>query len=64
MNARYLEKTCAMWADNGIVTHELAEQYLAFLKQERSNENAVKKLLGIGKPRAYGGGARFYPQMV
>lgn len=47
MNARYLEKTCAMWADNGIVTHELAEQYLAFLKQERSNENAVKKLLGI-----------------
>lgn len=47
MNARYLEKTCAAWADNGIVTHELAEQYLAFLKRERSNENAVKKILGI-----------------
>lgn len=47
MNARYLEKVCAAWTDNGIVTHELAEEYLTFLKQERSNETAVKKLLGI-----------------
>lgn len=47
MNARYLEKVCASWADNGITTHEQAEQYLSFLKASRQNESAVKKLFGI-----------------
>ena len=47
MNARYLEKVCAGWADNGITTHELAEQYLSYLKQSRQNEAAVQKLFGI-----------------
>lgn len=47
MNARSLEKTCAIWSDRGIITHELAEQYLTYVKQQRSNETAVKRLLGI-----------------
>lgn len=47
MNARFLERTCGLWSDRGIVTHELAEQYLTFLKQQRSNETAVKRLIGI-----------------
>lgn len=47
VNARYIEKVCATWADNGITTHERAEQYLSFLKQSRQNEAAVRKLFGI-----------------
>ena len=30
-NIRYIEKVCATWADNGITTHELAEQYLSLI---------------------------------
>ena len=47
MNARYLEKTCAAWADNGILTHDLAEQYLTFLKQSKSNEAVIRRITGI-----------------
>lgn len=47
VNARYIEKVCATWADNGINTHELAEQYLNLLEKSKTNENKVKKLFGI-----------------
>ena len=47
MSARYLEKTCAAWADNGILTHDLAEQYLTFLKQSKSHEAIIRKITGI-----------------
>lgn len=47
VNARYIEKVCANWADNGIVTHELAEQYLKLLKQSKTNQRKVQKLFGI-----------------
>lgn len=47
VNARYIEKVCASWADNGITTHELAEQYLNLIKQSKSNEEQIKKLFGI-----------------
>lgn len=47
VNARYIEKVCATWADNGITTHERAEQYLNFLKQSRQNETLIQKMFGI-----------------
>lgn len=47
VNARYIEKVCTTWADNGINTHELAEQYLNLLKQSRLNEMKVQKIFGI-----------------
>lgn len=47
MNARYIEKVCIGWADNGITTHELAEQYLSMSRQSKQNEDIVKKLFGI-----------------
>lgn len=47
VNARYIEKVCTSWADNGINTHELAEQYLNLLKQTRLNELKVQKIFGI-----------------
>ena len=47
MNARYLEKLCADWADRGITSHEAAEEYLSRLKQERNNEAQIKRLFGI-----------------
>ncbi|WMJ23383.1 DnaD domain protein [Paludicola sp. MB14-C6] len=47
VNARYIEKVCANWADNGIVTHELAEQYLNLLKKSKTNQCKVQKIFGI-----------------
>jgi len=47
VNARYFEKVCASWSDNGINTHEMAEQYLSLLKNKRLNENKVKQTFGI-----------------
>lgn len=47
VNARYIEKVCTSWADNGINTHELAEQYLNLLKQTRLNELKIQKIFGI-----------------
>lgn len=47
ISARYIEKVCTSWADNGIRTHELAEQYLNLLKQSRLNEMKVQKIFGI-----------------
>lgn len=47
VNARYLEKVCASWADRGINTHELAEQSLNILKQTNKNAEKVKKAFGI-----------------
>ena len=46
-NIRYIEKVCATWADHGITTHELAEQYLTLQKQARQEETKIKKLFGI-----------------
>ena len=46
-NARYIEKVCAAWADNGITTHTRAEQYLQLMAQSRQEEEAVKKMFGI-----------------
>lgn len=46
-NFRYIEKICANWADKGINTHELAEQYLSFLKQIKQDEAKIKKMFGI-----------------
>ncbi len=47
VNARYIEKVCASWADNGITTHELAEQYLSISKTSKNNEDKIKKVFGI-----------------
>lgn len=46
-SARNLEKLCAAWSDNGITTHERAEQYLSHLKVARQNEEQIKQLFGI-----------------
>ncbi|MFZ2538328.1 MAG: DnaD domain protein [Oscillospiraceae bacterium] len=47
VNARYIEKVCASWADNGITTHELAEQYLNISKSSKTNEDKIKKVFGL-----------------
>lgn len=47
VNARYIEKVCASWADKGITSHDLAEQYLTLLKNTKQNENQLKTLFGI-----------------
>lgn len=47
VNARYFEKVCASWSDNGINTHEMAEQYLSLLKSKKLNESKVKQVFGI-----------------
>ena len=47
VNARYWEKVCTSWADKGIATHELAEQYLTLIKNAKSTENKVKRVFGI-----------------
>ena len=47
VNARYIEKVCASWADNGITTHELAEQYFTLMKSSKTNEDTIKKVFGI-----------------
>lgn len=47
-SANYLEKVCTNWANNNILTHETAEQYLNYLQESKKNENLVKKLFGIG----------------
>lgn len=46
-NARYLEKLCSSWADSGITSHGMAEQYLNLMKESKQNEAIVKKLFGI-----------------
>lgn len=47
LNARYIEAVCTDWAERGINTHELAEQYLSFIKKNREKESQVKRILGI-----------------
>lgn len=46
-NVRYIEKVCASWAEKGIVTHELAEQYLVLFQQSLQNEAVIRKMFGI-----------------
>lgn len=47
MNARYLEKLCSSWADKGITSHDVAEKYLAMIKQSKQREQQIKQMLGI-----------------
>lgn len=47
VNARYLEKVCASWADHGVTTHDKAEQYLNYLQAAHSNEQQIKSIFGI-----------------
>jgi DnaD/phage-associated family protein len=46
-NLRYIEKTALGWAEDGISTHELAEQKILQLEKRRSFEGKVKALMGI-----------------
>lgn len=46
-NFRYIEKAGLTWADDGIVTHELAETRIRALESQRSYEGRVKSIMGI-----------------
>lgn len=46
-NFRYIEKAGLSWADDGIVTHELAEAKIRLLETQRSYEGRVKSIMGI-----------------
>lgn len=47
VSTRYIETVCANWADNGITTHEAAEQYLSFMKKEKQHQGIIQKIFGI-----------------
>lgn len=44
---RYMEKTAAGWADQGIITHEAAESYIRYLKHKDEMESQVRSCFGI-----------------
>ena len=46
-NMRYIEKTATGWADDGIDTHEKAEQRIQSLTEIHSREGQVKTAFGI-----------------
>ena len=48
-NMRYIEKVALSWADDGINTHEKAEEHILNLEKSRSIEHQIKKLMGLGQ---------------
>lgn len=50
-NMRYIEKMASGWIENGIDTHEKAEEYLKALAERKSAWNVVRKLFGINERR-------------
>jgi DnaD/phage-associated family protein len=48
-NMRYIEKVALSWADEGINTHEKAEEYILSIEKNRSIESQIKKLMGLGQ---------------
>ena len=45
---RYIEKTAYQWERNGILTLDLAEDYLRKLAKYRSREEEIKEAIGLG----------------
>jgi DnaD/phage-associated family protein len=46
-NLRYIEKTALSWADEGVTTHEQAEEKIRRLEALRGFEGKVKSIMGI-----------------
>jgi len=46
-NIRYIERMISSWVDEGIDTHDKAEEHILTLDRRRSNEGLIKSLFGI-----------------
>ena len=46
---RYIERVALSWVDEGINTHEKADEYILNLEKNRSIEHQIKKLMGLGQ---------------
>lgn len=44
---KFIKMLCINWAEKGIVTHELAEQFLSLLKEKKIGEEKIKTAFGL-----------------